>query len=165
MPPIVVPVRALRLALPAAVIPDADVNADLINRHHHRTPVESIPTLLADDDLEAQSADGPWQTTSSTRSNHRALEPSRARTITRSSHHPPPAPLAPPALELTNLRLVALDQRIPSGPRRRHSCVQLVSVAPLEFVGLHPGLEGVGGGGGGEGRAGQEVGEDLALGG
>lgn len=52
------------------VILDDDVEEDLINLHHHRTPFESLPTLLRDYDLQAQDADGTWQTLTTITANH-----------------------------------------------------------------------------------------------
>ncbi|WP_432942505.1 FAD-dependent oxidoreductase [Kribbella sp. CA-253562] len=42
------------------VILDDDVEEDLINLHHHRTPYEVLPTLLRDYRLEGRSPDGEW---------------------------------------------------------------------------------------------------------
>jgi hypothetical protein len=50
------PVRVGRVE----VIADDDVNEDLINLHHHRTPFEVLPTLLRDYRVEAL-AGGEWQ--------------------------------------------------------------------------------------------------------
>ncbi|MFI6673786.1 FAD-dependent oxidoreductase [Kribbella sp. NPDC050470] len=52
------------------VILDDDVEEDLINLHHHRTPFECLPTLLRDYDLQAQDASGTWQTVSTITANH-----------------------------------------------------------------------------------------------
>lgn len=42
------------------IIADDDVNEDLINLHHHRTPFEIMPTLVRDYRIEARAAAG-WQ--------------------------------------------------------------------------------------------------------
>ena len=47
-----------------------DVNEDLINLHHHRTPFEVIPELVKDYRLEAW-ADGEWRTLHRERNNRR----------------------------------------------------------------------------------------------
>ncbi len=52
------------------VILDADVEEDLINLHHHRTPFESLPTLLNTYTLEAQSPTGDWHPIATVQSNH-----------------------------------------------------------------------------------------------
>lgn len=52
------------------VIADDDVNEDLINLHHHRTPFEVIPTLVRDYRVEAL-VDDAWVTVASVRSNRR----------------------------------------------------------------------------------------------
>jgi hypothetical protein len=83
------------------VILDDDVNEDLINLHHHRTPFESLPILLADYDLEARTSDGPWQTIAVTRANHHRLQRHTLQT----------------PIELTRLRLVA---RSTNGAPRAH---------------------------------------------
>lgn len=43
------------------VILDDDLNEDLINLHHHRTPFDIMPTLIRDYRIEA-SVDGGWRT-------------------------------------------------------------------------------------------------------
>ncbi|MEL5958764.1 FAD-dependent oxidoreductase [Streptomyces sp. CLV115] len=53
------------------VLADDDVNEDLINLHHHRTPFETLPTLLRDYRVEARDADGIWRTVSRTTDNRR----------------------------------------------------------------------------------------------
>ncbi|MGQ7752846.1 FAD-dependent oxidoreductase [Streptomyces sp. WC2508] len=53
------------------VLADDDVNEDLINLHHHRTPFETLPTLLRDYRVEAREADGTWRTVSRTTDNRR----------------------------------------------------------------------------------------------
>ncbi|MEV5200164.1 FAD-dependent oxidoreductase, partial [Streptomyces sp. NPDC053720] len=53
------------------VLADDDVNEDLINLHHHRTPFETLPTLLRDYRVEARDADGTWRTVSRTTDNRR----------------------------------------------------------------------------------------------
>ncbi|MFI6318104.1 FAD-dependent oxidoreductase [Nonomuraea sp. NPDC050556] len=52
------------------VIADDDVNEDLINLHHHRTPFEVIPTLLRDYHVEVRQA-GAWTRVSSVTGNRR----------------------------------------------------------------------------------------------
>ncbi|MFD7620704.1 FAD-dependent oxidoreductase [Streptomyces sp. NPDC059802] len=53
------------------VLADDDVNEDLINLHHHRTPFDTLPTLLRDYRVEARDADGTWRTVSRTTDNRR----------------------------------------------------------------------------------------------
>ncbi|WP_329126170.1 FAD-dependent oxidoreductase [Streptomyces sp. NBC_01465] len=53
------------------VIADDDVNEDLINLHHHRTPFDVLPTLLRDFRIEARDPDGSWRTLSRTQDNRR----------------------------------------------------------------------------------------------
>ncbi|MCP2322996.1 hypothetical protein HDA40_001503 [Hamadaea flava] len=43
------------------VLADDDVNVDLINLHHHRTPDAIMPTLVRDYRIEARNAAGEWQ--------------------------------------------------------------------------------------------------------
>ncbi|MEU6608508.1 FAD-dependent oxidoreductase [Streptomyces shenzhenensis] len=43
------------------VLADDDVNEDLINLHHHRTPHDTMPTLLRDYRIESRQPDGTWQ--------------------------------------------------------------------------------------------------------
>jgi hypothetical protein len=52
------------------VLADDDVNEDLINLHHHRTPFEVMPTLVRDYRLEVRQ-DGGWRTASEVRANRR----------------------------------------------------------------------------------------------
>ncbi|WP_219825918.1 FAD-dependent oxidoreductase [Nonomuraea typhae] len=52
------------------VIADDDVNEDLINLHHHRTPFEVIPTLVRDYRVEVL-ADGEWRQVAEVRENRR----------------------------------------------------------------------------------------------
>jgi hypothetical protein len=47
-----------------------DVNEDLINLHHHRTPFDTIPSLVKDYRVEA-NVDGSWQTIVSCSDNHK----------------------------------------------------------------------------------------------
>ncbi len=47
-----------------------DVNEDLVNLHHHRTPFDIIPELARDYRLEA-CIDGRWQTIAEVRGNRR----------------------------------------------------------------------------------------------
>ncbi|MEV0096802.1 FAD-dependent oxidoreductase [Streptomyces sp. NPDC050738] len=53
------------------VIADDDVNEDLINLHHHRTPFDTLPTLLRDYRIEARDTEGAWHTVSRTTDNRR----------------------------------------------------------------------------------------------
>ncbi|MGP3959617.1 FAD-dependent oxidoreductase [Nonomuraea sp. 3N208] len=52
------------------VLADDDVNEDLINLHHHRTPFEVMPTLVRDYRLEVRQ-EGGWRTVSEVRDNRR----------------------------------------------------------------------------------------------
>ncbi|NUT32208.1 MAG: FAD-dependent oxidoreductase [Hamadaea sp.] len=52
------------------VIADDDVNEDLINLHHHRTPFEVMPTLVRDYRIEARTAAG-WQVVATVEGNRR----------------------------------------------------------------------------------------------
>jgi hypothetical protein len=52
------------------VLADDNVNEDLINLHHHRTPFEVMPTLLRDYRLDMRQ-DGGWRTVSKVRDNRR----------------------------------------------------------------------------------------------
>ncbi|HEY3561816.1 MAG TPA: pyridine nucleotide-disulfide oxidoreductase, partial [Kribbella sp.] len=52
------------------VVLDDDVQEDLINLHHHRTPFECLPTLLADYSVELRNGDGPWQSIAQVTDNH-----------------------------------------------------------------------------------------------
>ncbi|MEI8408507.1 MULTISPECIES: FAD-dependent oxidoreductase [unclassified Kribbella] len=52
------------------VILDADVEEDLINLHHHRTPFDVLPTLLHTYVLEARTDDTPWQPIATVEDNH-----------------------------------------------------------------------------------------------
>ncbi|TDW88859.1 FAD-dependent oxidoreductase [Kribbella sp. VKM Ac-2566] len=65
------------------VILDADVQEDLINLHHHRTPFESLPTLVADYDVEVRNGDGPWQQIAQVTDNHHRTQHHRLETPTR----------------------------------------------------------------------------------
>ncbi|MEV5964967.1 FAD-dependent oxidoreductase [Kribbella sp. NPDC051952] len=71
------------------VILDDDVQEDLINLHHHRTPFEAIPTLVSDYTLEARNGDTPWHPIATITANHQ-----------RTRHHHLPTPF-----EATHLRL------------------------------------------------------------
>lgn len=53
------------------VVFNDDVNEDLINLHHHRTPFEAIPDLVRDYRIEAATADGGWQVVAEYRDNHK----------------------------------------------------------------------------------------------
>jgi hypothetical protein len=52
------------------VIADDDVNEDLINLHHHRTPFEVLPTLVRDYRVEVRR-DGAWHTIAEVSENRR----------------------------------------------------------------------------------------------
>ncbi|MFC7039104.1 FAD-dependent oxidoreductase [Nonomuraea rubra] len=52
------------------VIADDDVNEDLINLHHHRTPFEVLPTLVRDYRVEVRRG-GAWHPVAETRENRR----------------------------------------------------------------------------------------------
>lgn len=52
------------------VIADDDVNEDLINLHHHRTPFELLPTLVRDYRVEIRTG-GVWHAVAGTRENRR----------------------------------------------------------------------------------------------
>lgn len=56
------------------VIADDDVNEDLINLHHHRTPFDTLPTLLRDYRVEALDTDGGWRVIARTAQNRRRRE-------------------------------------------------------------------------------------------
>ncbi|GAA1561859.1 hypothetical protein GCM10009804_18260 [Kribbella hippodromi] len=73
------------------VVLDADVQEDLINLHHHRTPFEALPTLLADYTLEARTAGADWTVVAEVSGNHH-----------RTQRH-----LLPTPIEATELRLTA----------------------------------------------------------
>jgi FAD-dependent oxidoreductase family protein len=53
-----------------AVVLDDDLEEDLINLHHHRTPYDSLPTLLRDYDLLGRDPDGSWHTLRTITANH-----------------------------------------------------------------------------------------------
>ncbi|WP_433162520.1 FAD-dependent oxidoreductase [Kribbella sp. CA-247076] len=80
------------------VILDDDVEEDLINLHHHRTPFDVLPTLLHTYALEAQTPTG-WHTITTVTDNHH-----------RTHHHPV-------TLTTTALRLRALQT---NGSPRAH---------------------------------------------
>ncbi|GAA3698628.1 hypothetical protein GCM10022224_075770 [Nonomuraea antimicrobica] len=68
---------ALELAWPepvtigrVEVIADDDVNEDLINLHHHRTPFEVLPTLVRDYRVEVRRG-GAWEVVAEARANRR----------------------------------------------------------------------------------------------
>jgi hypothetical protein len=52
------------------VLLDDDVDEDLINLHHHRTPDEVRPTLLTEYRIEVRSGEG-WRTVAEVTDNHR----------------------------------------------------------------------------------------------
>jgi hypothetical protein len=83
------------------VVLDDDVQEDLINLHHHRTPFECLPTLLADYDLEVRNGDGPWEPVAQVTGNHH-----------RTQHHH-----LETAVRVTHLRLIA---RRTNGASRAH---------------------------------------------
>jgi hypothetical protein len=72
------------------VVLDADVQEDLINLHHHRTPFESLPTLLATYTLEVRNGQGPWHSVAEVTANHH-----------RTQHHPLNTPTPVTHLRLT----------------------------------------------------------------
>lgn len=57
-----------------------DVNEDLINLHHHRTPFEVIPELVKSYRLEAQDPAGNWITLVSETDNRRRKRVHRLET-------------------------------------------------------------------------------------
>ncbi|MFF2847298.1 FAD-dependent oxidoreductase [Streptomyces sp. NPDC058001] len=69
------------------VVADDDVNEDLINLHHHRTPFDVLPTLLRDYRVETRRPDGSWQVLARVRDNrrrrlvHRLAEPVRTDAV------------------------------------------------------------------------------------
>ena len=73
------------------VVLDDDVNEDLINLHHHRTPFETLPTLLADYTLEARNGTSEWHPVATITANHH-----------RTNRHSLPTPV-----QATHLRLTA----------------------------------------------------------
>lgn len=83
------------------VVLDADVDEDLINLHHHRTPFESLPTLLNSYILEAGQASADWHPIATITSNHH-----------RTVRHSLPTPT-----RLTRLRLRPLST---NGTPRAH---------------------------------------------
>jgi hypothetical protein len=83
------------------VILDDDVEEDLINLHHHRTPFDVLPTLVRDYELQAADSSGTWQTVATVTENRR-----------RRQNHRLERPLA-----LSRLRLVA---RTTNGAARAH---------------------------------------------
>ncbi|MEU8227822.1 FAD-dependent oxidoreductase [Kribbella sp. NPDC048915] len=82
------------------VILDADLQEDLINLHHHRTPFEILPTLLAAYDVELRLGDGPWQPIAQVRDNHHRTQrhhlnaPSRATNLRLTARETNGAPRA-----------------------------------------------------------------------
>ncbi|SDT19501.1 FAD-dependent oxidoreductase [Microlunatus soli] len=52
------------------IIFDDDVEEDLINLHHHRTPFDALPSVVRDYRVEAR-VDGRWQSVASVEGNHR----------------------------------------------------------------------------------------------
>jgi hypothetical protein len=63
------PEPTLELAWPEPVeiaevtlILDEDVEEDLINLHHHRTPFDVLPTLVRDYEVQVADAGGNWRT-------------------------------------------------------------------------------------------------------
>ncbi|MFD4942133.1 hypothetical protein ACFWNT_06235 [Streptomyces sp. NPDC058409] len=53
------------------ILADDDVDKDLIDPHHHRTPFDTLPTLLRDYRIEARGPDGTWRTVSRATDNRR----------------------------------------------------------------------------------------------
>jgi hypothetical protein len=72
------------------VLLDDNVEEDLINLHHHRTPYEVLPTLLNTYTLESQTPEGAWHPLTTIESNHHRLH-----------RHPLPVPISLTALRLT----------------------------------------------------------------
>ena len=68
------------------VVLDADVQEDLINLHHHRTPFESLPTLLSAYDLEIRNGSGPWQQIAQVTANHHRTQHHHLQTPTQATH-------------------------------------------------------------------------------
>ncbi|NUR99578.1 MAG: FAD-dependent oxidoreductase [Kribbellaceae bacterium] len=68
------------------VILDADVQEDLINLHHHRTPFESLPTLLADYALQVRNGQAEWQTIAEVTNNHHRTQRHPLPTRTQATH-------------------------------------------------------------------------------
>ena len=69
------------------VILDADVQEDLINLHHHRTPFESLPTLLSDYTLESRNGiDAPWHPIATVTANHHLTQRHHLHTPTQATH-------------------------------------------------------------------------------
>ncbi len=62
------------------VILDDDVEEDLINLHHHRTPYDVLPTLVRDYELQALDAAGEWQTVAAVVENRRRRQTHRLET-------------------------------------------------------------------------------------
>ncbi|MFD3482205.1 FAD-dependent oxidoreductase [Streptomyces sp. NPDC058665] len=53
------------------LLADDDVNEDLINLHHHRTPFDTLPTLLRDYRIEGREETGPWHVLAAAHDNRR----------------------------------------------------------------------------------------------
>lgn len=71
------------------VVADDDVNEDLINLHHHRTPFDTLPTLLRDYRVEARDPDGTWRVIARAEDNRR-----------RRGTHTPAAPVTTAAIRV-----------------------------------------------------------------
>ncbi|MFC5266305.1 FAD-dependent oxidoreductase [Kribbella qitaiheensis] len=59
------------------VILDDDVEEDLINLHHHRTPFDVLPTLVREYEVQVADDDGEWQTVASVTGNRRRRQTHR----------------------------------------------------------------------------------------
>ncbi|MEV4261047.1 FAD-dependent oxidoreductase [Kribbella sp. NPDC049584] len=69
------------------VILDADVQEDLINLHHHRTPFEALPTLLSDYTLESRNGTkAPWHPIATVTANHHRTQRHHLDTPTQATH-------------------------------------------------------------------------------
>jgi hypothetical protein len=62
------------------LILDDDVEEDLINLHHHRTPFDVLPTLVRDYEVQAADADGNWRTLVTVTGNRRRRQTHRLPT-------------------------------------------------------------------------------------
>jgi hypothetical protein len=68
------------------VVLDADVQEDLINLHHHRTPFESLPTLLSDYVLEARNGTEDWHPIAKVAANHHRTQRHHLETPIQATH-------------------------------------------------------------------------------
>ncbi|MFI7061977.1 FAD-dependent oxidoreductase [Kribbella sp. NPDC050124] len=86
------------------VILDDDVEEDLINLHHHRTPFEALPTLLHTYDLQALDTSGTWQTLTTVTANHHRTHHHPVTTTTTAIRLVTQTTNGTPRAHLTNLR-------------------------------------------------------------